>query len=130
MALPITALYAAALGLLMVALAAHVIMLRGQTSISINDGGNTALAERIRRHGNFTENVPMALILMGLAESGGTDAPWLHAVGGLLLAGRLVHPFGISAANAALPARIAGQSMTLLSIVVGAGLILLPRVFG
>jgi uncharacterized membrane protein YecN with MAPEG domain len=49
MALPvITSLYAAPLGLMMVALSSHVTMLRAKAGVSIMDGGNVALAGRIR----------------------------------------------------------------------------------
>ena len=49
----ITATYAAILGLIMAALFVHVVLRRAATGISILDGGDTALAERMRRHGNF-----------------------------------------------------------------------------
>ena len=65
----ITALYAAPLALLMTALSIHVTMLRAKTKISLLDGGNHHLTERIRRHGNFVENVPMVLLLMLLNHS-------------------------------------------------------------
>ncbi len=65
----VTALYAAPLALLVTALSIHVTMLRAKTKISLLDGGNHQLTERIRRHGNFVENVPMVLLLMLLNHS-------------------------------------------------------------
>jgi uncharacterized protein len=72
MAPDITGLYAIPLTLMMIGLSTHITMLRAKTGISIMDGGNTTLAERIRRHGNFIETVPMILLLMTLAELQGT----------------------------------------------------------
>ncbi|MFO1033921.1 MAG: MAPEG family protein [Hyphomicrobiales bacterium] len=108
----------------MVALSAHVSMLRAKTNISIGDGGNTSLALRIRRHGNFIENVPMALLLMALAELLGTGSLWLHAAGLLLLVGRLFHALGLNVTQPASPLRIAGGSMTTLATLIAAGNIL------
>ena len=91
----ITALYAIVLAVLMIALSTHVTMLRASTGISINDGGNSELALRMRRHGNFVENVPMIVLLMLLAELLGSGALWLHAAGLLLLLGRVMHAVGL-----------------------------------
>jgi uncharacterized protein len=120
----ITALYAAPLALLMVALSIHVTMLRAKTKISLLDGGNHQLTERIRRHGNFVENVPMVLLLMLIAETLGTSGTWLHAIGGVLAAGRLIHIFGISYEKADALPRIIGGGMTTLATLLAAGNIL------
>lgn len=120
----VTALYAAPLALLMVALSIHVTMLRAKTKISLLDGGNHQLTERIRRHGNFVENVPMVLLLMLIAEVLGTSGTWLHVIGGTLLAARLIHIFGISYDKADPMPRIAGGGMTSLATLLAAGNIL------
>ena len=64
---------------------------------------------KMRRFGNYAENVPLALILLGLAEAGGVSAMWLHISGGILLASRLIHPFGLHMDKPATLARIAGS---------------------
>lgn len=111
----ITSLYAAPLGLMAFGLAAHVIMLRTKTGVSIMDGGNILLAERIRRHGNFTENVPLVLLLMALAELNGAASLWLHGAGGLLILGRLMHAVGLKHDKPAAIGRTAGMSITILA---------------
>ncbi|HMQ58989.1 MAG TPA: MAPEG family protein [Rhizobiaceae bacterium] len=116
MAPTLTAHYAAALGVMMIVLGAQVIVMRARTGISILDGGNMALAESMRRHGNFIENVPMALILMGLAEVQGAPAMLLHGVGIALIAGRILHATGIDHQKPANPARIVGATLTTLSM--------------
>ncbi len=117
----ITALYAIPLALMMLGLSIYVTMLRAKTGISIMDGGNVALAERIRRHGNFVENVPMALILMALAELLGSGGAWLHAAGSFLLVGRITHVMGIRHDKGNTFARIAGGTMTNISVLIAAG---------
>ncbi len=124
MAPEITGIYAVPLTLLMIALSTHVTMLRAKTHIALNDGGNADLALRIRRHGNFVETVPLALLLMVIAELLGASGPWLHGAGALLLLGRLVHAFGLSGTNAASFGRIAGGSATTVATLIAAGNIL------
>ena len=114
----ITGLYAVPLALMMTVLAVRVIMLRAKTGISILDGGNPALALRMRRHGNFVENVPMVLLLMTIAELLGAAALWLHLAGGLLVCGRILHAFGLSIEKPAALARIAGVVGTIIAMLV------------
>lgn len=101
-----TALYAALLGLMMIVLRMIVTVMRAKTGISIHHGDNIHLAERIRWHGNFIENVPMALLLMALVEAQDVPAWLLNASGGLLLVSRVMHPFGLRHDRAATPLRI------------------------
>jgi hypothetical protein len=108
MPLPITSLYAIPLALLMVGLSVTVSTQRGRVGVALGDGGQPALTEWIRRHGNLAENVPVILILMGLAESAGAAPAWLHATGAILIASRLIHPFGITTARPNHPLRVIG----------------------
>ena len=110
MTLTITPLYAALLALMSLALSYYVILGRARAHVSIGDGGDMGLATRIRRHGNFHENVPLSLILMLLAEAGGLGAAWLHAAGLLLLVGRALHAAGLAHDRAVTFGRIAGLS--------------------
>lgn len=50
----------------------------------------------MRVHGNFAEYVPLAMILIMLAELGGASNRTLDALGLALLLGRAVHAFGVS----------------------------------
>lgn len=112
MTFAITASYAAALTLIFVALTQLVIRARGKTDVPLGDGNQPRLLEASRRQMNFVENVPMALILMLLAEAGGASAFWLNIAGVVLVLARLVHPFGITVATPAHPLRIAGAVAT------------------
>lgn len=99
MILPITSTLAALLAALMLPLTLAVSMKRVTLGLSegniakypTGDGGNDALIGRIRALGNFTEYVPIALILFALMELQGAPNTLLWAVGGAFTAGRLIH---------------------------------------
>ena len=110
MNVPITSLYAIVLAVIFLILWINVSKTRSALSLSIGDGGNVDLHERVRRHGNFVEWVPMILILMMLAEAQGAGPLWLHAAGALTVAGRVLHPFGLRANAPTHPLRIIGNS--------------------
>lgn len=112
MTFDITALYAVPLTAGFLLLANLVSARRAATGISILHGDDIQLALRIRRHGNFAEYVPLALILMALCETRGLSAPWLHAMGAVLVASRLLHALGLDPAKPAAPLRIAGGTGT------------------
>jgi uncharacterized protein len=110
--MPVTAFYASILTELAFVLAQHVIKTRGRTTIALGDRGDDRLLEASRRQMNFVENVPLTLILLLLAETGGAAPLQLHIAGTVLVAARLVHPFGITVDRAAHPLRITGAVTT------------------
>jgi uncharacterized protein len=119
----ITSIYAAVLAIIMIALSSHVSAQRGKANVSILDGGNSELQLRIRRHGNFVENVPMALLVMLLAELDGVGATWIHAAGVLLIVGRILHAIGLRA-DKATALRLAGGVSSTLAVLLMVGNIL------
>ena len=126
---PITTFYALPLAIIFLALFMNVTMSRSKLNQSIGDGGHVELHERIRKHGNFVEWVPMVMILMVLAEANGTGSLWLHAAGLLLTIGRILHPLGLRANVATHPLRIAGNMGGILATVILV-ISLARRVFG
>lgn len=92
----ITGFYAALLGLLLMVLSLNVIRLRYKYRQGIMDGGHKELALAIRVQGNFTEYVPLALILMFFDEAVKYPAWTLHVLGICLVAGRIAHALGLS----------------------------------
>lgn len=114
MTFAITAPYAAVLTLIVFVLTQLVIRARGKTTIMLGDKGDDRLLEASRRQMNFVENVPIALILMMLAEAGGANATLLHTAGVVLVLARLIHPFGITITRAAHPLRIGAAVATVL----------------
>ena len=117
----ITGFYAGLLAIVVMVLAAHIGVLRSRTGISILDGGNVELAERIRRHANFTESVPLPLILMAAIETGGASAALLHGLGSALLVCRIAHPIGLRSDNIRHPLRALGAVGTQLVTLVATG---------
>ena len=117
--MPITMLYAGALGLVLLALSARVIQARGATKVYMGDGGNELMLRRMRGQANFVEYVPMALILMGLLEMRGAPAWELHALGATLLVARLLHGYTFAFAKHFPPGRFLGAVLT--QLVVGWG---------
>ncbi len=118
--MPITALYAGLLAPLFVLLSIRVIAKRRRARIGIGHGEDLALLRRMRVHANFAEYVPLALLLMALAESMQGDARVLHALGLTLAAGRVVHAFGVSQAKENLSLRVTGMSLTFAVIALAA----------
>ena len=93
----ITAFYAGLLGLLSIAIAFQAGMMRGKAGISIGHGDNMELLVAMRRHANFVEFVPLALILIGILELCGAAPLGIHLLGGGLVLFRLSHAVGFRA---------------------------------
>jgi len=117
----ITGLYAAIMGLLLLWLDTQVGRLRGQKQVSLYDGGDKELATAIRKQGNFTEHVPLVLVLMALVELNGAPTWLLNATGVALVVGRILHPLGLDYDKMANPMRAIGVLLTLLVILVLSG---------
>lgn len=118
--MPVTALYAALLVPLYIFLSFRVINVRVAQRLSVGDGGDQAMLRRMRVHANFAEYAPLALVVIGLAESLNTPALVLHLLGVLLLAGRLAHAYGMSAMPEKLQLRVAGMMLTFSALGLGA----------
>lgn len=116
----ITPVYAGLLALVFVALSIRVIGARRGAGISLGDGGDKALLRRQRVHANFAEYVPLALMLMLLAELQGVPRPVLHGLGLALLAGRLVHAAGVSREPENFKLRVTGMALTFTALISGA----------
>ena len=93
--LPVTALYAALCGFLVIALAANVVRYRLGKKVSLGDGGHKDVNRAIRAHGNTIEYLPLALILMALLEINGGGSTALHIYGSLLVGGRVLYSYGM-----------------------------------
>jgi uncharacterized membrane protein YecN with MAPEG domain len=91
----ITGIYAALATLLVVLLAVRISLARRRLRISTGDGGDAGMFLRIRAHANAVENVPLALLLLLLLELNQTQPLWLHICGCVLIAGRVLHAFGM-----------------------------------
>lgn len=126
--MPITGLYAALLSLILLFLWSRVSAARMQSGIALLHGDDPELIYRIRRHANFVEHVPFALILLAVIERGGTRPAVLHVLGATLLVARILHPLGIGAVKTPNALRAAGAGATFLVILAGATLALAQRI--
>ncbi len=106
--IPITLVYAGAMGLLSVLLANYVlyIRLRG-TSVP---AWQPNAAERVQA--NFVENVPLVLILMYLVEVAGAPGLFVHGSGVSLVILRLLHAWGLARYEGANYPRLIGAQGT------------------
>ena len=95
MILPITLTIAGAAAILHIWLAVRVSRARRQLKVSVGDGGNEALLRRIRAHGNYVENMPFFLILLGLVELAGGDPRILWGIAIAFVLARITHAFGM-----------------------------------
>ena len=119
----ITALYAGLLTILLFVLSIRVIGLRGNPAFSFiahGKGDEELLQRAIRAHGNFTEYVPMMLILLAFLELSATSEFKLHLLGGAFSLGRVMHGvcFGFMRSNMLL--RVGGTALTLFPLVAAA----------
>ena len=111
MILPITLTFAVAAAILHIWLSLRVSRLRRPLQIGVGDGGNEVLARRMRAHGNFAENVPIFLILLGLLELATGGNLWLWAAAIVFVLARIAHAFGMDRPGANL-LRVAGIGLS------------------
>ncbi len=120
MVLPITAFYASLLGLCYLYLSLLVIGVRRSARISLGDGGNEDLRRLGRAHGNFSEYVPITLILIACFEANFGQAWVIHVFALGLLFGRLLHAFGIRHHEGASWQRLVGMLLTFAALLMSA----------
>jgi len=121
MPLTITPLYVALAAIILLVLTIRVIRLRRKLAIGLGTGGDAELEKAIRGHGNFTEYAPIGLIVLASAELSGAAAGWVHAIGSLLIGGRLLHAWGLSQSRGKSFGRSSGVALTVTALLVGIG---------
>lgn len=114
----ITVLYAGLLGLMAIVLGGLAGRIRGQTQISVGDGGNEDLLVAMRRHANFVEGVPLLLILFALLEMNGVGDMAMHIMGAVLVVARIAHAVGLKKDTVQNLMRFVGAAGTALLTVV------------
>ena len=105
---PITAVYASLLAVLVVTLVLVVVKLRREFKVGIGDGGNRDLARAIRVHGNAIESIPLFLLLLAVYELNGGHANLLHFFGAIFFFARIAHASGMLASAGASRGRVFG----------------------
>jgi uncharacterized membrane protein YecN with MAPEG domain len=112
----ITAFYASLLAVLFIFLSVRVIGWRRDQRVELGHGESGELLRRVRVHANFAEYVPFTLLLMALAESMVPPRIILHMVGITLVAGRLLHAYGLSQTPQILRYRVWGMTLTFVAL--------------
>ena len=123
MLLQIAPLYAAILAVIFLVYTMRVIKARSAAGLSILHGDDMDLALKVRIHANFAEFVPIALIVLMLAEMSGGNGLAVHIAGAMLVASRIFIPFGMDLNRFDHPLRIIGNLGTHISIVISVVLI-------
>ena len=120
MTLAITPLYGGLIGLLFVFLSFRVIFQRRSAKVSMGDGEDKELRKRIRVQGNCAEYAPIGLVLLAMAEVQGAPGWVVHLLGLTLLAGRIIHAYGVGRTPQVFLLRQVGMLMTFFMLVVTA----------
>lgn len=110
----VTILYAGLLGLLSLILSALSGRLRGKVGASIGDGGNKEMLLSMRRHANFVEYVPLALLLIALLEMNAVSSTAIHTLGAALVVCRIAHAIGLRTDTMNTAGRFIGHAGTFL----------------
>ena len=126
MAPTITALYGALNAILNILLANRVSTLRRKEGVTLGHGDSKALLVAARTHANNAEFVPLAIVMMLIAELMGGASVVLHVYGGVLLLARVMHAFGLVRPSPN-PFRFVGTALTWIGIVAISGWVIYLR---
>ena len=114
MSLPVivTAWTTVALAIVHLALTFHVIGKRRSDKIVHGDANDKDMMKRIRGHANASEQIPIALITLGLAEWV-LPGWWIAIIAVVLVAGRISHALYFAFPNFPWQMRFFGMILTL-----------------
>jgi uncharacterized membrane protein YecN with MAPEG domain len=130
MMLEIVPIYAALLGLLYLALSLRAIRARRAARKAIGPLGDDALDRHVRVHANFAEYAPFVLLLLAFAELREAPEGLVHLASAGLVAGRVLHAWGVSQEPENFRFRKYGMMATIFALVVAVTLLLTSYLFG
>lgn len=118
----ITFFYAALLAILFVLLSIRTIRLRRSLKIAVDDAGNPKMLRAMRVHSNFSEYVPLSLLLIYFVEtSGGLRTLFMP---------RGSHAYGFSQEKENFKFRVGGMVTTFTVILLCSGDLVFSYFFG
>ena len=123
------ALWSGLLILLLVVLSVRVVMGRQKHRVALGDGGNDDMVLRGRIFGNASEYIPVGIAALAVLTLLGMPAYTVHAVGGVLFLGRVLHASGLTAGKPT-PGRLLGMVLTYLALIAAAGMLLVHAFVG
>ncbi len=116
--LPITLLTTSLLGLWLLYLSNQCVRLRLSEKVDIGTGNSKALERAVRAQANFTEYVPIALLLIAMLELNQAPTLLLYCLAGALVLGRVLHATGFVRAKGPNLGRFIGTLSTWLVILI------------
>jgi len=114
--------------LLMVFLSFRTIFTRRRLAVSFGDGGHSELTAASRIFGNAAEYIPPCLVILVLLAVLGFQPVWVHAIGGGMLLGRVLHAWGLGRPKQPSFGRVSGMILTQTALVVGAGALIVSAI--
>lgn len=114
----ITPIYVALLAILFLFLSFKTIKVRKRLQIGVGTGDNPELLRAMRVHANFSEYVPITLILILSVELLKGHFILVHCLGAGLLIGRVLHAYGVSQTKENLKFRVSGMLLTFSTMLV------------
>ena len=117
MAVSITPIYAALAGFIYFVLSVNAAFMRRRERIPVGDGSNEKMLRAMRIHANFAEYAPLTLLLLLMMELQGVAPNLIHAGATCLLAGRILHAFGVRNVAEDFRFRVAGMALTFTSLI-------------
>ncbi len=122
--------YASLLAALYIVHSVRVIRMRVSNRIGLGDGSNPRLQRAIRVHANFSEYVPLALILVAFVEMQHSAPALVHGLCLALLVGRIIHGYAVSQEKEDVRLRVAGMVLTFVTLGGAALRLLVAFLFG
>ncbi|MDO9078342.1 MAG: MAPEG family protein [Brevundimonas sp.] len=116
------ALWSGLLLLLMLLLSVRVVLNRRKHKVLLGDGGGSQITLPGRVFGNAAEYVPVGVGALALLAMLGMPVMAVHAVGGVLLAGRLIHAVGLSDKKPTV-GRVLGMALTYTALFTAGGML-------
>ena len=110
-------LYAGIFGLGLAALGIRAILLGRRQEVGADDEANLKHAKAMQAFNNFTEYVPLALLLLWFLELRSESRLFLHVLCLVFLIGRVSHAGGVSQVNENYRFRVAGMGLTFFVII-------------
>ncbi|MGB1950934.1 MAG: MAPEG family protein [Marinobacter sp.] len=125
MIVPVTAVFAAVICILLLVLSFQVVRFRLKYGKGMGVTDDRDFEAAVRAHANLVEYAPLGLIMLGLAELNGVAGGLVYWTGMALVVGRILHAWGmINGRGGPHKARMAGIVLTWLAILVAAVLLL------
>ncbi|WP_273205564.1 MAPEG family protein [Marinobacter subterrani] len=125
MIVPVTGVFAAVIGILLLVLSAQVVKFRLKYKKGLGVTDDRDFEAAVRAHANLVEYAPLGLIMLAIAELNGVASGLIYWTGMALVVGRILHAFGmINGRGGTHWARMIGILLTWLAILVSALLLL------